>query len=141
MEKQKIGVKMNLPYTEAVAYLEDLLKSLKAGTIVVESGGDHVTMKPGDNVVIEVEAKVKKGKQKFGLEIGWTDGAAGDLTISDTEPEPEPEKQAAPPTAPEKAAPAPEKAPAKKPAAKKTATPKTPAKPAAKKAPAAAPKA
>ena len=135
MEKQKIGVKMNLPYTEAVAYLEDLLKSLKAGTVVVESGGDHVTMKPGDNVVIEVEAKVKKGKQKFGLEIGWTDGTAGDLTISDTEPEPE--KTAAPPTAPAKAAPAPKKGPAKKPAAKKAAPPKASAKPTAKKGPAA----
>lgn len=133
MEKQKIGVKMNLPYKEAVSYLEDLLKSLKSGTVVVESGDDHVTIKPSENVVIEVEAKIKKGKQKFGLEIEWTDAVAGDLTISDKEPKPE--KTAAKPVAakstPKKSAPAKKAAPAKR----------TTTKPAAKKVPAAAKKA
>lgn len=142
MEKQKISVKMHLPYEEAVSYLEDLLKSLKAGTVVVESGGDHVTMKPAGNVAVEIEAKVKKDKQKFGLEIEWTDAAPGDLTISDTEPAPVPAEAAEtapvpaePAKVPAKATPAktPAKQPAKKNPAKRTAGKKA-AKPAKKKA-------
>ncbi|MBG0788950.1 MAG: amphi-Trp domain-containing protein [Desulfovibrionaceae bacterium] len=134
MEKQKIGVKMNLPYAEAVSYLEDLLKSLKSGTVVVQSGDDHVTMKPGDNVTVEVEAKVKKGRQKFALEIEWAENGPGDLTITDKEPEPAPEpaEKPAAPVAQKPASPAPaKKAAPRKPAAK----PKN-KKPAAKKAPA-----
>lgn len=86
MEKQKVGVKMTLPYAEAIAYMEDLLKSLKAGTVVVQSGDAFVTLTPGDTVGIEVEAKVKRGKQKFGFELTWSEQETGTLVISDTEP-------------------------------------------------------
>lgn len=86
MEKQKIEVKKNLEYTEAIAYMEALLQSLKAGTIVVQSGEDHITMTPAEHIGIKVEAKSKKGKQKFGLEISWTEGSSTDLTITDKEP-------------------------------------------------------
>lgn len=142
MEKQKIGVKMNLPYAEAVSYLEDLLKSLKSGTVVVQSGDDHVTMKPGDNVTVEVEAKVKKGRQKFALEIEWAENGPGDLTITDKEPEPAPESTSKPTTEPAEkpAAPVAQKpaspAPAKKAAPRKPAAKPKNKKPAAKKAPA-----
>ncbi|MDD3312138.1 amphi-Trp domain-containing protein [Pseudodesulfovibrio sp.] len=110
MEKRKIGVKTALPYTEAVAYLKALVKSLESGRIVVESGGEHVALTPGDQVEIEVEAKTGKGRQKFSLEIGWAEMGATDLKISDKEPAPAPKSDAeaapelAPATAEEKTA-------------------------------------
>ncbi|WP_419787154.1 amphi-Trp domain-containing protein [Pseudodesulfovibrio sp.] len=98
MEKQKIGVKMNVSYKEAVAYLKALVESLESGKIVVKNGEEHVTLTPQEQVAIEVEAKTKKDKQKFSLEISWTEQAAADLKISDKEPEPvalaAPEKKA-----------------------------------------------
>ncbi|CCH49415.1 amphi-Trp domain-containing protein [Pseudodesulfovibrio piezophilus] len=86
MEKQKIDVKMTLTYTEAVAYMEALLESFKSGTIVVSRDGDHVSLTPAETVGIEVEAKVKKGKQKFSFELTWTEGSNGDFVIGDTIP-------------------------------------------------------
>ncbi|WP_316897765.1 amphi-Trp domain-containing protein [Pseudodesulfovibrio indicus] len=100
MEKQKISVKKVLEYKEAVGYMEDLARSLKSGSIVIESGEEHVVMTPSAQVAIKVEAKIKDGKQKVAFELSWTDAPRADLKISDTEP-------AAPPaTRPEPAAPA-----------------------------------
>lgn len=86
MEKEKIGVKMTLSYQEAVAYMEALLDSLKSRKIVVQADDDFVTLTPAENVNIKVEAKVKKGKHKFGFELNWSEASSADLTISDKEP-------------------------------------------------------
>lgn len=86
MAKEKLTVKTTLPFTEAVAYMEDLVASLKAGTIVVQNEGEHVTLKPGSDVSIEVEAKIKKDKQKFGFEISWVEPGETSLIISDSLP-------------------------------------------------------
>jgi amphi-Trp domain-containing protein len=90
MEKQKIGVKMSLPFADAASYLEDLLKSFKAGRIVVQKDDEFVTLTPPEQVMVEVEARDKKGKQKFSLELSWIEGEEGNLKISDKEPEPAP---------------------------------------------------
>lgn len=92
MEKQKISVKKVLEYKEAVGYMEDLAKSLKSGSIVIESGEEHVVMTPSAQVAIKVEAKIKDGKQKIGFELSWTDAPRADLKISDTEPAAPPAK-------------------------------------------------
>lgn len=86
MKKDKLTVKTHLSYDDAVAYMEALLTSLKSGNIVVQSGEDYVTLTPGGEVGIEVSAKVKKGKQKFSFEIGWSDKAETSLSISDSLP-------------------------------------------------------
>ncbi len=56
MEKEKIDVKTTLQYKDAVSYLEDLTRSFKSGTIVIESGENSLIMKPGEQVSIKVEA-------------------------------------------------------------------------------------
>lgn len=86
MEKQKLDVTMTLPYMEAVAYLEDMLESLKSGKVVVQKGTEFVSMIPGDQVTMELGAKSKKGKQKFSFEMSWTESGEGDLVISGKEP-------------------------------------------------------
>jgi amphi-Trp domain-containing protein len=166
MDKQKISVKKVLEYKDAVSYIEDLARSFRSGTIVLESGEEHVVMKPSAQVAIKVEAKAKKDKQKISFELSWTEAAPDDLKIGDTRPgtvpvvqpeggapavQPEAKTPAAqkPAMAPARAEPARTpakteskkaavpKATAKKPVAKKTAAKKKAAKkPAASKAPA-----
>lgn len=71
MEKNKISVTQQLAFADAVAYLEDLVQSLKAGRIVVEQGGEHVVLTTPEHVEVTVEAKAKKDRQKFALELEW----------------------------------------------------------------------
>lgn len=94
MDKQKISVKKSLTCKEAVAYMQALVDSLESGKIVVESGEERVTLTPSKHIDIEVEAKTKKNKQKFGFEISWSNQDDAQLKISDGEPEAEriPEK-------------------------------------------------
>jgi amphi-Trp domain-containing protein len=87
MEKQKIGIKTSLTYKEVIAYLKDFVKSLESGKIVLESGGEHVTLTPTENVHVKIEAKAKKDKQKLSFEISWCEPAEADLRIGDKEPE------------------------------------------------------
>ncbi len=142
MEKQKIEVKTHLPYKDAVSYIEDFLKSLKSGTIVVENGTDHVELSPAESVSIEVVAKAKKGKQKFSFEVEWTEPSCDSLNISDQKPipmgqgttPPAPKPQSAP--VPKTAA----KTPAKKTACKSAAKKMAPKKSTAKSKPSAAAK-
>ena len=83
MENQKISVKMDLPYKEAVSYMKALVESLESGKIVVENGEEHVTLTPMEHVDIKVEAKAKKDKQKFSFEISWSDQTEANLKISE----------------------------------------------------------
>lgn len=71
MEKNKISVTQQLAFADAVAYLEALVQSLKAGRIVVEQGGEHVVLTTPEHVEVTVEAKAKKDRQKFALELEW----------------------------------------------------------------------
>jgi amphi-Trp domain-containing protein len=87
METGKIEVKQTLPYKEAVRYLEDLVASLKEGTIVVSREQEHVTLTPAETVGIELSAKTKKGKAKFSLELSWAEECASGLSIGSTVPE------------------------------------------------------
>jgi amphi-Trp domain-containing protein len=138
VEKQKISVKKVLEYEDAVSYIEDLAKSFRSGTIVLESGEEHVVMKPSAQVAIKVEAKVKHDKQKIGFELSWSETPDAELKIGDTEPAPAPAVRpegAAPAVQPEAKTPAakePAMAPAKTEQAKAPAktAPETPAKPA-----------
>ncbi|OIQ50647.1 hypothetical protein BerOc1_02588 [Pseudodesulfovibrio hydrargyri] len=126
MDKQKISVKKVLEYKDAVSYIEDLAKSFRSGTIVLESGEEHVVMKPAAQVGIKVEAKTKKDKQKISFELSWTEAASADLKIGETVPAVQPEG-GAPAIQPEAKPPAAQK-PAMAPA--KTEAAKVPAKPA-----------
>jgi len=125
VDKQKINVKKVLEYKDAVSYIEDLAKSFRSGTIVLESGGEHVAMKPSAQVSIKVEAKTKKDKQKIAFELSWTEAASADLKIDETQPETVPVAQpegGAPAVQPKANAPATQE-PAKTPAKAEKAQP------------------
>lgn len=89
MEKSKLSVTQQLAYTDAVAYLEALVESFKSGNIVVEQAGEFVTLSPREHVEVTIEAKAKKDKQKFSLELSWAYPPAVEtaaVTISSTSP-------------------------------------------------------
>lgn len=70
-EKCKVEIEQYVETKEAIKYLEDLVKGLKSGTIVIQHGEESVTLTPPDMVELELEAKQKKDKSKFVLELSW----------------------------------------------------------------------
>ena len=71
--------------------LEDLAKSVKAGTVCLQKGGEFVTLKPCGSLEFQVEAGVKKSKQKLSLSVKWEDpcelAAPEEIKIGSKEPE------------------------------------------------------
>ena len=71
MGDNKIGYKRMVDINEAVSYLEALAQSLRDGRIVVQHGEKALELTPPTVVGLEIEAKQKKDKTKFGFEIAW----------------------------------------------------------------------
>ena len=102
MKKNEVKIKGNMTAKDVAVLLEDLVKSIKAGTVCIESGDNFVTLKPGDNIDFGIEAVQKKGKEKLSIEFGWRQPVPEDeepenvLKISSKEPKietpPEPVK-------------------------------------------------
>jgi len=76
METNKISLKQILEIKDAIKYLEDLIKSFKAGKVVVQQGDDYVDLLAPEMVDIKVTARTKKDKSKFSLELSWRNMAA-----------------------------------------------------------------
>jgi amphi-Trp domain-containing protein len=74
-----------------IAYLEELIKCLRAGKLVIEQGGQVVSMSPPEVIDIEISAKRKEKKEKFALNLSWSkelhQETAAPITISQEEPE------------------------------------------------------
>lgn len=85
MEKNKVKFKQVISRDEAVTYLEDMLDSLKSGSLVVQRDDDQLVLKPSERLEVEVEAKVKKHKRKFSLELSWSEDQGADLSITSEE--------------------------------------------------------
>lgn len=86
-KKNKITVKQTLDHNGVVTYLEDLLKSFKAGQIIINSADESATLNPSDEINFELKAGSKKGKTKFSMKFSWRDEQAenDDLSISTEE--------------------------------------------------------
>lgn len=124
MEKDKISLEQTMALEDAIAYLEDLADGFRAGKVIVAQGDTSLELLPADSVEVEVEARVKKGKAKFSLELEWrTPMEPGEqvvITPVETDlPAPEAPKAEAKPA--EAKAPEAPKAPAKDAAAPKDA--------------------
>lgn len=90
MSDQSIELKKVMELTHVVDYLEALVEGLKAGKVVVEKGGKYISLNPPSVMEVEIEAKQKKEKAKFALELSWKSGADQSvqeaITISSEEP-------------------------------------------------------
>lgn len=96
--KSGISVKGTMDFKSVATFLDDLVKSFKDKTVVVQRGDEFVTLKPADSIDIELEAVMKKGKQKLTLELAWREEIESQEEVSfrvtSREPEPEPAIQA-----------------------------------------------
>jgi len=92
MSKSSITLKGTMDPAAFAHLLEDLAKSVKAGTVCLQKGGEYVTLKPAGGMEFEVEAAVKKGKQKLSVAVKWEEPCEivpeGEIKITSVEPEP-----------------------------------------------------
>lgn len=115
-EKVKVSLKQYVETKEAVRYLEELVKGLKAGCIEVRQGDESLVLTAPDMLELEMEAKQKKDKSKFVLELSWK---AAPVMAEAPAAEGKPEEKKAAEKKPEAAAkPAEAPKPAEKPADK-----------------------
>lgn len=71
MDKDKIEMKAVMENAAVADYLEALAKGFRSGVITVEKGEERLTLIPVDSAEVEVEARVKKDKARFSLEVSW----------------------------------------------------------------------
>jgi len=78
MDKDKIEMKTLMESAAVAEYLTQLAEGFKSGVIVVEKDGESLTLNPTETAEVEVEARVKKDKARFSLEVSWRTAQAMD---------------------------------------------------------------
>ena len=71
-DKNKVVVEGSLQLEEVVSYLENLVSTLKAGTIHIQQGLNSVTLRPTSIVDVKIEASQKEGKEKLSVKVAWS---------------------------------------------------------------------
>lgn len=73
METDKIELKTSMMTEDVAEYLLALAQGFKTGSIVVEKGEERLVLDPAalGLAEVEIEARLKKGKAKFSLELSW----------------------------------------------------------------------
>jgi amphi-Trp domain-containing protein len=92
--KSGISVKGTMDFQSVTNFLDDLVKSFKDKKVVVQRGDEFVSLVPTDSIDLELEAVMKKGKQKLTVELAWREEVQIEeevsFRVSSTEPEPKP---------------------------------------------------
>lgn len=124
MAKNEISYKADLPAHQAVSHLENLVESLKRGSVCLQVGGEYVALALDKAALPELSmgASEKKGKYRLTWELSWKEAApaaAGppDLQITNRPPA-EPPAPTPAATPPKQSAASPKAEPQKKPPAK-----------------------
>jgi amphi-Trp domain-containing protein len=89
MEKKTIEIEATMNREQTAAYFRMLANGLESGSLEIKSGEEVLTLSPSDMISVEIEAKQKKDKSKFSMEMSWR------LNV----PAATPEAPAAPPAA------------------------------------------
>ena len=71
MSSNKICVEETMELAKVITTLEDVLESLRGGSLTVTRGGESVTLTPPGVVNLELEASQKKDKAKLTIELTW----------------------------------------------------------------------
>lgn len=92
-KKNEIELKCFMNTTEVITWLESLVESFRAGRVVLTHGKQSLVLTPPEQVEVEVEARQKKGKSRFLLELSWKESeevqSPQDFSISSEVFEPE----------------------------------------------------
>ncbi len=78
LDKDKIEMKTLMESAAVADYLARLAEGFKSGVIVVEKDGESLTLNPAETAEVEMEARVKKDKARFSLEVSWRTAEAFD---------------------------------------------------------------
>jgi len=71
MKKREAKVRSTLELDAAITYLEDFVKSLKAGRVTVTNGSESLSLNPGPTVRVEFEATQKPEKESVEFKLSW----------------------------------------------------------------------
>lgn len=71
MSKREVTAELRMEITGLISYLEDLIESLRERKLYVEKDAEVLALSPTEVVEVEIEAKQKKDKESFSLEISW----------------------------------------------------------------------
>lgn len=71
MDKDKIELKTVMESAAVAEYLTALAKGFKTGQLTIEKDGECLCLAPAELAEVEVEARVKKDKARFSLEVSW----------------------------------------------------------------------
>lgn len=92
MSKKEVSLKRTMETKQVISYMEDIVSSMKAGTVCVQRGDEFVTLKPSAPIEMEIEAEQKKDKESLVIELSWRTAATASgepekIMISAKEPE------------------------------------------------------
>lgn len=92
MDKDKIELKTVMESAAVAEYLTALAKGFKSGRLTIEKDGESLSLAPAEMAEVEVEARVKKDKARFSLEVSWrlmgVEDDPGSLKINADAPRP-----------------------------------------------------
>lgn len=71
MKKNETEVETTMELTRAIAYLDDIVKSMKAGKVTVHNGDHAITLTPKGAVKAEIKASQKPGKESISVKLAW----------------------------------------------------------------------
>jgi amphi-Trp domain-containing protein len=61
--------------SEALAYFSALVEGLRHGQLQFRHGEEHLTLRPSEQVHVEVKASMKGNKEKVAFELEWHGGS------------------------------------------------------------------
>lgn len=70
-EKEEVNLKGKVELQKLVAYWEDLVSCLKAGTVCIQNGEHAVALSPEGLVDVEIKASKKSDKESLLIEVSW----------------------------------------------------------------------
>lgn len=76
MEKKTIEIEETMTKEQAADFFRMLAYGLQSGSLELKNGEETMTLSPTDMISVEIEAKQKKDKSKFSLEMSWRLNAA-----------------------------------------------------------------
>lgn len=83
MSKRETKYETVADLAKAVTYLEDVIRSLRDGSISVGNGEEKLVLKPTDQVKVKVEATKKSHKEAISVRLSWqTEDANGEAPES-----------------------------------------------------------
>ena len=90
-EEQKFELEQNLDLKTLTDYMEELVKTFKAGKVVLQQEDQYINLSPDEQISLQISAKQKSEKESLSLLISWEPKKSQEeatLKISQTEPEP-----------------------------------------------------